>query len=192
MIDEALMTAEDYARIKYDLPEGGRWTELFAGRVVSLQPPDEMHGNIVLNLSKAMAATYQSNPQPLGMACFDVSILVRRNPDSLLSPAMSYFSNEMGFAPVDEIYTERKPRLVCEIASTNDRRKNIAERVLAYLGCGIEVVWVVDPFDKCCHVYQVDQRPYQLSEQETLDGGSVVADFRIPVANLFAEPSWWK
>lgn len=192
MIDEALLTAEDYARIKYDLPEGGRWTELFAGRVITLQPPDEMHGNIVLNLSKAMAATYQADSQPAGMACFDVSILVRRDPDSLLSPAMSYFSNDMGFAPLDEVYSERVPRLVCEIASTNDRRKNMADRVLTYLDRGIEVVWVVDPIEKCCHVYEVDQRPFHLSEDETLDGGAVVADFQLPVGQLFTEPSWWR
>lgn len=192
MIDDALMTAEDFARIKYDLPEGGRWTELFAGHVVTLQPPDEMHGNIVLNLSKAMAATYRSNSQPSGVACFDVSILVRRNPDSLLSPAMSYFSQEMGFAAVDEIYCERVPRLVCEIASTNDRRKNIAERVLTYLDRGIQVVWVIDPIDKCCHIYEVDKRPYQLSDNETLEGSPVIEDFRLPLGQLFAEPSWWK
>lgn len=192
MIDEALLTAEDFAQIKYDLPEGGRWTELFAGRVVTLQPPDDMHGNIVLNLSKAMAATYQSDTQPSGLACFDVSILVRRNPDSLLSPAMSYFSNDMGFAPIDEVYSERVPRLVCEIASTNDRRKNMADRVLTYLDRGVEVVWVVDPLEKCCHVYEINQPPRQLNENQSLVGGNVVTDFRLPVEHLFHEPTWWK
>ncbi len=46
MIDDALVTAEEFANTKYDLPEGGRWTELFAGRILTLQPPDEVHGNI--------------------------------------------------------------------------------------------------------------------------------------------------
>ncbi len=127
MIDEALVTAEEFARLKYDLPDGGRWTELFAGRIITLQPPDEMHGNIVLNLSKTMAATYQPGLPPEGVACFDVGVLVQTDPDSVLSPAMSYFASGEGFGPVDEVYSHRVPRLVCEIASTNDRRRQMAE-----------------------------------------------------------------
>jgi Uma2 family endonuclease len=192
MIDEALMTAEEFAEVKYDLPEGGRWTELIAGRIITLQPPDEMHGNVVLNLSKAIAASYQGNPNPAGMACFDVSVLVRKDPDSLLSPAMSYFSLEMGFAPVDEIYTNRIPRLVCEVASTNDRRRNMAERVLTYLDRGVELVWVIDSIEKCCHVYGRNRTPKQLSEKHKLEGGRVIEDFQIPVSQIFADPAWWK
>jgi Uma2 family endonuclease len=192
MIDEALMTAEQFAEVKYDLPDGGRWTELIAGRIVTLEPPDEVHGNIVLNLSKAIAAVCQRSASPSGSACFDVSVLVRRDPDSLLSPAMSYFSLEMGFAPVDEVYSDRIPKLVCEIASTNDRRRNIANRVLSYLDRGVGVVWVVDSIERCCHVYGQSRTPLQLSETQLLEGGRVIEDFQIPVTQLFAEPSWWK
>ncbi len=109
MIDEVLISAEEFAEVKYDLPENGRWTELVAGRIVSLQPPDDVHGNVVLNLSKAMAASYQTGRPPAGLACFDVSVLVRRNPDSILAPAMSYFSLDLGFAPLDEVYSDACP-----------------------------------------------------------------------------------
>ncbi len=192
MIDEALVTAEEFARSKYDLPDGGRWTELFAGRIITLQPPDEMHGNIVLNLSKTMAATYRPGVPPEGVACFDVGILVQRDPDSILSPAMSYFSSGEGFAPVDEIYSDRVPKLVCEIASTNDRRRQMAERVLAYLNRGVELVWVVDPLEKRCHVHGKGRAPKQLGDWQTLEGGRIVSAFRITVGNLFAAPDWWK
>ena len=192
MIDEALVTAEEFANLKYDLPDGGRWTELFAGRIITLQPPDEMHGNIVLNLSKTMAATYQPGVPPAGVACFDVGILVQRDPDTILSPAMSYFSSGAGFAPVDEIYSDRVPRLVCEIASTNDRRRHMAERVLAYLERGVELVWVIDPVEKRCHVHGRDLSPKQLDDWQTLEGGQIVSEFRTTVASLFADPGWWK
>lgn len=192
MIDEALITAEEFAEMKYDLPENGRWTELVAGRIVTLQPPDDKHGNVVLNLSKAMAATYRAGMPPAGVACFDVSVLVSRDPDSIFSPAMSYFSHEMGFAALDEVYSDRVPRLVCEIASTNDRRKNMAERVGMYLHRGVELVWVMDPLEKRCHIHGQDQSPRQLEDWQTLDGGRIVPDFRITVEKLFADPEWWK
>lgn len=192
MIDEALVTAERFAEIKYDLPENGRWTELIAGRIVTLQPPDDKHGNVVLNLSKAIAATYQSGSTPTGMACFDVGVLVERDPDTIFSPAMSYFSLEFGFAPVDEVYTDRVPMLVCEVASSNDRRRNMADRVLTYLERGVELVWVVDPIEKRCHVHGKRQAPKTLDNWQTLDGGEIVSDFRITVGKLFEDPTWWK
>jgi Uma2 family endonuclease len=192
MIDEALITAERFAEIKYDLPENGRWTELVAGRIVSLQPPDDKHGNVVLNLSKAIAATYQAGGEASGMACFDVGVLVAREPDSVYSPAMSYFALDLGFAPMDEVYTERVPMLICEVASSNDRRRHMADRVLTYLERGVELVWIVDPIEKCCHVHGKLRSPRKLEEGQTLDGGRIVSDFRITVGSLFEDPKWWK
>ncbi len=81
---------------------------------------------------------------------------------------------------------------MCEIASSNDRRKNMAERVLTYLDRGVEVVWVVDPLEKRCHVYGKNQAPKQLDDSQTLEGGQFASDFRISVGNLFADPEWWK
>jgi Uma2 family endonuclease len=192
MIDEALITAERFAEIKYDLPENGRWTELVAGRIVTLNPPDDKHGNVVLNLSKAVAETYRTDATPTGMACFDVGVLVQRDPDTIYSPAMSYFSMESSFAPLDEVYTDHVPRLVCEIASSNDRRRNMADRVLTYLERGVELVWVVDPIEKRCHIHGKWLSPMKLEDGQTLDGGRIVSDFRITLANLFAEPKWWR
>ena len=192
MIDEALITAEKFAEIKYDLPENGRWTELITGRIITLNPPDDKHGNVVLNLSKAIAATYQTGATPQGMACFDVGVLVQRDPDSIYSPAMSYFPLDLGFAPVDEVYTDQVPLLVCEVASSNDRRRPMADRVLTYLELGVELVWVMDPIEKRCHVHGKHQTPKKLEDWQTLDGGRIVSDFRITVGNLFQDPDWWK
>lgn len=192
MMDEALITAERFAEIKYDLPENGRWTELSAGRIVTLNPPDDKHGNVVLNLSKAIAETYRAGTTPTGVACFDVGILIHRDPDSIFSPAMSYFSLDLGFAPVDEVYTDRVPLLVCEVASSNDRRRGMADRVLMYLERGVELVWVVDPIEKRCHIHGKHQSPKKLEDWQTLDGGRVVANFQMTVGNLFADPKWWK
>ena len=54
--------------------------------------------------------------------------------------------------------------------------------------CGNE--W--DPVEKRCHVYGQGETPRQLDDGQTLEGGEVIADFRIPVGHLFADPEWWK
>ena len=48
------LTAELFAAQRFDLPDDGRWTELVAGRVVALGPPEPIHGTVVLNLTKAL------------------------------------------------------------------------------------------------------------------------------------------
>ena len=55
MILDSRMTAKQFAANKHLLPEGGRWQELHEGRPVLMQPPDDLHGTTVLNLSRALA-----------------------------------------------------------------------------------------------------------------------------------------
>src|SRR5690349_9953116 len=105
MNDEPKLTAQQFAELRPDLPENGRWTELVAGRLVQLDPPDELHGNVVLNLSKAMADYIQSKQQDSeGYLCFELGLLVRRNPDTIHFPAASFVTQGGRFAAVDQIY----------------------------------------------------------------------------------------
>ena len=55
MPSEILLTAEQFVAVRHELADGGRWTELIAGRPVLLSPPTVEHGGAVLNLSKALA-----------------------------------------------------------------------------------------------------------------------------------------
>src|SRR4026207_167967 len=113
------MSAQQFAELRPDLPENGRWTELVAGQVVQLDPPDEFHGNVVLNLSKAMADYIQSkSPDSGGYLCFELGLLVHRDPDTIHFPAASFVTQGARFAAVDQIFVDVPPKLVVEIAST--------------------------------------------------------------------------
>ncbi len=46
----SMITAEEFADTRYELPDGGRWSQLAGGVVVSLEPPDLSHGTAVMNL----------------------------------------------------------------------------------------------------------------------------------------------
>jgi Uma2 family endonuclease len=192
----SLLIAEEFAECRFDLPDGGRWVELIAGEVVRLEPPDDAHGTAVLNLSKAFAAVTSSggnaSPGFSGYACFDHLLVVRRGPDTVYSPPVSYYEGGPWFAELDEPISTAMPALVCEIASTNDRRHGMGLRVKHYLDAGARMVWVVDPVEKMVHVYQPDQPSRRLSEHETLSGRPVVPGFEIRVEDLFREPEWWK
>lgn len=205
-----LLTAEDFAATRFDLPEGGRWSELIAGEVVRREPPDDTHGTVVLNLSKAVADCLHAAASTSGShrdatseltavtesmqpayACFDHPLVVRRQPDTVLSPPMCLLGGAW-FQELDEVVTTTVPQLVAEIASTNDRRREMGQRVKLYRDLGVSAVWVIDPQESTVHIYPADEPSYELVAEETLDGGNLLPGFLYPVADLFREPQWWR
>lgn len=192
MAEPPPLTADQFAEQKYDLPEGGRWTELVAGQVTQYEPPDERHGNVVLNLSKALAAHFQDSDTEPGYAAFELGLLVNRGPDTVRAPAISCFRGESRFAEADEIFTEKRPAVVADVASTNDRRRTIAARVQEYLNWGVSLVWVIDPHQEQVHVFQAGQPQKTRHVGESLVGYPALPGFSIPVLELFAEPKWWR
>jgi Uma2 family endonuclease len=56
----------------------------------------------------------------------------------------------------------------------------------------VEHVWVADPAGRRIHVYRKGGPSQQLAEHETLTGQPVLPGFRLKVADVFAEPKWWR
>lgn len=183
------LTAEQFAEQKYDFPEGGRWTELNRGKVSTLSPPDELHGNVVLNLSKTLAEHAQTAEE--GYACFELGLIVARNPDTVRCPAVSYFQEGERFAEMDKLVTETIPVFVVEIASTNDRRRDMADRVTSYLEWGVGQVWLIDTQLREVHICRPEKSRTRLQGFQMLFGAPVLSTFKIRVEDLFAPPPWY-
>ncbi len=193
MISDARLTAAEFAATKLDLPEGGRWHELHAGNAVLMQAPDDVHGTIVLNLSRALAAWFRQRPeQSVGYACHDVGVHVENEPDTVYFPAISYFDSGTQFEQADNVIASRVPRLVVEVASANDRRQELRPRTLAYMKAGVEVVWVPDPSKREIQVIRKAAHTLALGQRQVLEGGSVLPGFEVSVAGVFAQPDWWQ
>jgi len=185
-----LMTAEEFVDQRFDLPESGQWSELEQGILKNFQPPDLDHGNVVRNLSRALGHYVQSGGA--GYACFDLGIAVTRRPDTIRFPAACYFTEGPRFAEADKPFTANPPALVVELASTNDRRREMTDRVLGYHEFGSLIVWVIDPKERCVHVCPRARKTELITTGMSLDGAPVLPGFMIPVADLFADPDWWK
>lgn len=200
MIDSALLTAESFEDARYDLPEGGQWVELVRGRVELLSPPEEEHGIAVLNLSKALAEYLTEHRE--GYPCFELGLLVKRFPDTVRFPAISYFLGGELFGETDKSITETRPALIIEIMSSNDRRRTLSDRVFDYTNWGVEVLWIVDPGEKVVHTIRPGYANRRVHEDETLTGSlswrhkttaqPILPDFRIAVASIFTPPEYWR
>ena len=170
------------------LQEGDRWIELKSGKLARHVPPDDAHGNVVRNLAQALAV--QTRQKPDLVACFDLGLILSRNPDTVRCPAISCFPLPSGFEESDKLITETCPRLVVEIASTNDRRTEIADRVKSYLEWGVQSVWVFDPVDRQVHLFAADRESRRLRDHETLSDSELIPGFHLRVAEAFADPKW--
>lgn len=187
------LTAEEFAQRRNELPEGGRWYELHAGEPVLLESPDDAHGTVVLNLSRALGNWLQTSGGGIsaGYACHGPGLHVASEPDTVYIPSLLYFDQGPPFGQLDLVIATLVPRLVIDVASSNDRRRGMRDRTLAYLKLGVEAIWVPDPFKLEVQVIRRRGPTMALGMRQSLEGGSVLADFQMPVSEVFAQPEWW-
>lgn len=181
----ARLTLDEYEQ---RLLDGDRWIELMSGRLVRLEAPDETHGDVVRNLARPLAQHLKSLPDIT--ACFELPLILSRDPATIRCPAISCFQSPDRFAETEKLVTDTRPLLVIEVASTNDRRDGMSERVKGYLDAGIPGVWVIDPVTRHVHQFHPPARGMMLKETQTLSGDPVLPGFRIPVLDLFQQPHW--
>ena len=166
--------------------------ELVDGELLRLDPPDEEHGTIVQNFSRELAAFLrQSESSSQAYACFELGLIVSRNPDTIRFPAACCFIESERFSETDKFATEATPHWVIEIASTNQRRNDTKRRVKDYHAWGVKLVWVIDPLEKTLHTFSHLRTIKNLSEDQSLTAEPVFPNFQICVADLFVIPKWW-
>lgn len=186
------ISAAEFAAKLQDLPEAGRWHELHDGLPVLLSAPDDVHGTIVLNLSKALAQWFPTQPVATrGYACPAIGIHVRSQPDTVYAPAISVFQSGQPFSQFDHSIATEIPKLVIDVASSNDRRTDMRLRTTAYLKLGVEMIWIPDPFKKEVQVIQRSAHTLALGTWQILEGGTLLPGFRMEVEKIFAQPKWW-
>lgn len=182
-VDQFLMERED-------LPFNGRWAELVEGIPICFEPPDPVHGNVILNVSKTLADFIQQTG--LGYACFDLGLLLDREPDTLRYPSVSYFLDGPRFAESDKLYTDATPAFVIELASSGDRRQLIDSRETEYLSRGVRLVWTIDTESRDVQVAAAGRSDTQrFTGEQRVSGGPLLPDLSVPAEDLFREPSWW-
>jgi Uma2 family endonuclease len=95
-------------------------------------------------------------------------------------PDVGYISKARQPVRNKDAYNPLAPDLVVEVISPTDRPKNLSRKIANYLAAGT-VVWVVLPDDLQIDVYIPGQPVRVLGIDDTLDGGTVLPGFSLPV-----------
>lgn len=69
--------------------------------------------------------------------------------------------------------------------SPSDSASDVLDKVMRYLDAGVSAVWVMDPQRRRAVVWNVDRTFQDLLAGVTLDGGSVLPGFSLPLAEIF-------
>ena len=108
-----------------------------------------------------------------------------RVPDASFIRKAQFPGGRVGRDPIPDIH----PDLAVEVISPGNTVEEMDEKLCDYFASGTVLVWYVEPDTRSVLVFTDPERANakRLSVADTLDGGTVLPSFALPVAALFAE-----
>jgi Uma2 family endonuclease len=181
VILEKPATAEELMRIS----SNGRY-ELIEGVIYEMSPTGEEHGFIAWKIIQKVGAFVEKNKSGI-VTSSETGYKLSSNPDTVRAPDGAFKSNERlaeGGGVVKD-YSAIMPELVIEVNSPSDSYTKIAGKVQDWLRAGVKMVWVIEPSDKTVAVYDETGKCVILSENDYLDGGKILDNFKCKVGEIF-------
>ena len=159
---------------------------LVRGELLRMTPAGFAHGAVVANLTAPLAQHVKAHRR--GIVCgAETGFVLRRNPDTVLAPDVAFVRRERIPASGEPTtFWDGAPDLAVEVVSPGDTRREVAEKVAAWLSAGTRAVWVVSCRDTSITIHEPGRTPRRLTEKNTLDGAPLLPGFRLPVADIFA------
>jgi Uma2 family endonuclease len=78
------------------------------------------------------------------------------------------------------------PNLAVEVLSEGNTRAEMERKLRDYFAAGAELVWYIDPETRSAQVWTSLDDSVVVEEQGTLEGGTVLPGFRLPLREYFA------
>jgi Uma2 family endonuclease len=187
-----LMTAEEFLALPDDGVE--RW--LIRGQLRESHPDREgngmtkrnrVHSRVLIRIGHLLESWLEQQPAPRGQVVGgEAGFILRHDPDSTAGVDVAYVAPDTVAVQTDETTLfDGPPVLAVEIQSPNNTVKEVTEKIREYLGCGVGVVWVVDPYFHTVSVHRPNASPVALDDRDTLTGDPELPGFSCPVADFF-------
>jgi Uma2 family endonuclease len=174
------MTLKKFQR----LPESDEFLyELDAGLLVREPRPARAHGTAVILTGMHLAQYALENG---GMVTSETGYVLEEDPDTLRGPDVAYTRRDPAlYGGGPDGFIRGAPDLAVEVLSPSNRWTEIRRKIDQYFAAGARMVWIVDPQSKSVTVHPSADRSHTISRDGSLDGGDVLPDLRLPVAELF-------
>lgn len=160
--------------------------ELIDGRIIPMSPAGGKHGLIEYRIGQKLGA-YVDDRKLGWIFVGETGLYIRRNPDRIRAADVAFVSRQRLARYPEEGFLSVAPELIVEVISPNDTWEEMRRKLQDYFSIGVERVWVVEPENRAVVVYRSVSESRVLAEGDVLLGEGVLAGFRLPVAELFAE-----
>jgi Uma2 family endonuclease len=164
-----------------DLPE--KFVELIAGELVHTTPAGKFHNRVASNF-ELLFRTFCADRPDLDFGGDNEGFLLRRNPDTLLSPDACLFRRRP--AP-EQGWMDFAPEIVVEVLSPANHPVEILYKRKEFFSCGTEQFWIADPQQEILEIWHRDGRLLTASADAVLAGEGLAEGMSIPLPVLFAE-----
>jgi Uma2 family endonuclease len=168
--------------------------ELIDGERIPLMPPVAEHGEVIRLLIRHLFGYEQINPNIVVYT--EMPVVLEDSPNwvkgSRVPDLMIYEKARLDAYKRRVPDWKEKPFIlipdVCvEVISANDNYLDVDDKVEGYLKDGVRLVLVINPRRKAIAVH-TSEGIIRLTEADTLDGGTVLPDFKVAVAAIFIQP----
>jgi Uma2 family endonuclease len=107
----------------------------------------------------------------------------RRSPDAAWFNAARFAEAEKRDGRVFPVFA---PEFVIEVRSRHDRLRTLREKMDEYIANGVQLAWLIDPFERTVEIYRAGRAPELLANPATVAGEGPVEGFILDLARVFA------
>ena len=157
--------------------------ELIKGALLTMPPPGDEHGAVIMNLTWPLIRHIKENN--LGeLRAAETGFKLESNPDTVLAPDIAFIARERVGSRVKG-YRESAPDLAVEVMSQWDSKEKVARKTSLWLELGARSVWNVNPRTRTVEVFRADGERKLFTETDELVDDTVPG-FRVKVSEIFA------
>lgn len=181
-ITEPLITKEEFER----LPGAFERYEVVDGHLVEVAPMGNVEAMLATRIMLAIGV-HLNDPSPTELLPSEARYRLRRDPDLIRGCDVGYVPKDRmpGGRPTSPV-GDYVPAQVVEVVSQSNSAAEIARKTNEWFEAGAKLLWVVYPELRQVNVYESARECRILHLGESLDGGSVLPEFRLKLETLFA------
>jgi Uma2 family endonuclease len=184
--EDDLERLESETGIRYELVDGLPKALNVAAETIEMA--GIQHAHIAVNLTTELGLFLRTHK--LGIVLGESASYWMKTRNSRRPDASFIAKDRLPAPPLPTSYFDGAPDLAVEVISPTDIWWEILEKIDEYFASGCRLVWLVSPPDQTVMIYRSQQRRQILQVGDVLDGEDVIPGFTMPVADLFAEPTF--
>ena len=180
---EEVLTLEQFAELDFD-----QVAELVNGRVKLMGNNNPDHSEVLLNVGEPLRGFVRKHQ--LGKAYGgDVTVLVRRGPDTARGMDLAFASHErLKEQPAGVSALHIAPELAVEIISPSNAWDDVMEKITEYFEIGVKEVWVISIRVRMVTVFRspTESKGFALTKGDALSCPDILPGFELSLNEVFA------